>query len=210
MIIVCPVSLGRNPGKELTTERLAAGLRRIERTVERMSRMIDGLLDVTRLGLGSGLDLERAPMDLVEVANRVAAEHQERAPHHRIQVAGETALPGEWDLARIERVLDNLVGNAVKYSPGGGVVTVVCVREVDETGEWAILSVRDHGIGIPAADVERIFERFHRAANVGAISGTGIGLAMIRDVVRLHGGTIAVESSEGEGSSFTIRLPTRG
>ena len=174
-----------------------------------MSRMIDGLLDVTRLELGERLELERAPMDLVEVANRIAAEHQERAPRHRIQVGGETALVGEWDLARVERVLDNLVGNAVKYSPDGGVITVGCVRDVDETGEWALLSVRDHGVGIPTADLGRIFERFHRAGNVRAISGAGIGLAMIRDVVSLHGGTITVESSEGQGSTFTIRLPTR-
>jgi signal transduction histidine kinase len=187
-----------------------SGTRRIKSTVERMARMIDGLLDVTRLELGERLELERAPMDLIETANRIAAEHQERAPGHRIQVGGETSLIGEWDLARIERVLDNLVGNAVKYSPDGGVITVVCVREVDETGEWAILSVRDQGVGIPAADLGRIFERFHRAGNVRAISGAGIGLAMIRDVVSLHGGTITVESSEGQGSTFTIRLPTRG
>jgi signal transduction histidine kinase len=189
-------------------EKLLSGIRRIESTVDRMSRMIDGLLDVTRLELGDRLELDLAPMDLFEIATRIAAEHQERTARHRIQVAGETVLMGKWDLARMERVLDNLVGNAVKYSPGGGVITVICVREVDEAGEWAILSVRDHGVGIPPADLGRVFERFHRAGNVGAISGTGIGLAMIRDVVSLHGGTITVESSEGQGSTFTIRLPT--
>jgi signal transduction histidine kinase len=202
--------LAASPQRTDTTEKLTRGTRRINSTVERLSRMIDGLLDITRLELGERLELERAPMDLVEAANRIAVEHQERAPGHRIQVGGETALKGEWDLARIERVLDNLVGNAVKYSPDGGVITVVCVREVDDTGEWAILSVRDHGVGIPTADLGRIFERFHRAGNVRAISGTGIGLAMIRDVVSLHGGTITVESSEGHGSTFTIRLPTGG
>jgi len=191
------------------TEKLLIGIRRIESTVERMSRMIDGLLDVARLELGDRLELDLAPMDLFEIATRVAAEHQMLTTRHRIQVAGETVLMGKWDLARMERVLDNLVGNAVKYGPGGGVITVICVREVDEAGEWAILSVRDHGVGIPPADLGRVFERFHRAGNVGAISGTGIGLAMIRDVVSLHGGTITVESSEGQGSTFTIRVPTQ-
>lgn len=191
------------------SERLVTGTRRIEGTVDRMARMIDGLLDVTRLELGERLELHTAPMDLVETATRVAAEHQERSPRHRIQVASETALIGNWDHARIERVLDNLVDNAVKYSPAGGVITVVCVRECDEAGEWAILSVRDPGVGIPAADLDQIFERFHRAGNVGAIRGTGIGLAMIRDVVRQHGGTITVESAEGQGSTFTVRLPVR-
>ena len=197
-----------SPGAE-TSEKLMGGIGRIETTVERMARMIDGLLDVTRLELGDRLELEVAPMDLFEITTRIAAEHQERTQRHRIQVAGDPSLIGEWDLARIERVLDNLIGNAVKYSPNGGVITVVCVREVDESGEWVILSVRDHGVGIPVADIGRIFDRFHRAGNVGAISGMGIGLAMIREVVSLHGGTITVESSEGQGSTFTIRLPTR-
>jgi signal transduction histidine kinase len=191
------------PGRE----RLRAGIRRVERTVERMTRMLDGLLDVTRLELGGRLELQRAPMDLVEVTRRVVAEHQERAPRHRIQLAGEATLTGNWDMARIERALDNLVGNAVKYSPDGGVIMVLCVRERDELDDWAILSVRDHGVGIPAADLGNVFERFHRARNVGQISGTGIGLAMIRDVIELHGGTIDVESTEGMGSTFTVRLP---
>jgi signal transduction histidine kinase len=188
-------------------ERLRAGIARIESTVERMTRMIDGLLDVTRLELGGRFELQRTSVDLVEVTRRVVAEHQERAPRHRIQVAGEATLTGNWDLARIERALDNLVGNAVKYSPDGGIITVLCVRERDELDEWAILSVRDHGVGIPASDLGSVFERFHRAGNVGQISGTGIGLAMIHDVIGLHGGTIDVESTEGVGSTFTVRLP---
>ena len=189
------------------TERLITGITRIENTVRRMSRMIDGLLDVTRLELHEPLKLERAPMDLVEVVNRIVADHQERAPRHLIQVAGDTSVMGEWDLARLERVVDNLVGNAVKYSPDGGVINVLCACEVEETEELAILSVRDHGVGIPAADLDRIFERFQRAANVGSIGGTGLGLATIREIIKLHGGTITVESTEGQGSTFTIRVP---
>jgi signal transduction histidine kinase len=190
-----------------SVERLQNGARRIEATVERMSRMIDGLLDITLVGLGRRLELEKARIDLVEVAGRVAAEHQERAPKHHIQLAGEPSLVGEWDLARIERVLDNLIGNAVKYSPDGGVITVICVKEGDTPDSWAILSVRDSGVGIPAADQGRIFERFQRAGNVGSISGTGLGLATIRDIVEQHGGTVTVDSTEGSGSTFTLRLP---
>jgi signal transduction histidine kinase len=190
-------------------ERVAQGTARIEATVERMSRMIDGLLDVTRLEIGGHLELRRSQVDLADLARRVAAEHQERAPKHRIQVGGETSLIGEWDLGRLERVLDNLIGNAVKYSPDGGVVTVVCVSETGEADASAILSVRDQGVGIPAADMDRIFERFRRGRNVGGISGTGIGLATIRDVVVQHGGTITVDSQERRGSTFSIRLPLR-
>ena len=190
-------------------EGLLKGIARIESNVRRMSRMIDGLLDVTRLELHEPLKLQRARMDLVEVVNRLVADHQERAPRHIIQLAGDTSVVGEWDAARMERVVDNLVGNAVKYSPDGGVINVVCVCEVEGTDDMAILSVRDSGVGIPAADLEEIFERFHRATNVGSIIGTGLGLATIREIVKLHGGTITVESTEGQGSTFTIRIPRR-
>jgi signal transduction histidine kinase len=182
-------------------------MQRLQVTVDRMVRMIDGLLDVAFLELGRRLDLDRRPIDLVEVARYVAAEHQQRATRHRIQVAGEPRLVGEWDLARLERVLDNLVGNAVKYSPDGSVVRVICVREDDADGAWAILSVRDWGMGVPTADLGRIFERFHRARNVGDISGAGIGLATVREIVEQHGGSISIASRQGEGSTFTVRLP---
>jgi signal transduction histidine kinase len=190
--------------------RVDDGLRRLEATVDRMTRILDGLLDVTSLELGGRLDLDRQQMDLVDVARRIAAEHQERAGRHFIQVAGEPQLVGQWDLARLERVMDNLLGNAIKYSPDGSVVTVVCVREEDDDGAWAIVSVRDQGVGIPVADLGHIFERFHRARNVGAVRGVGIGLATVRDIVEQHGGTISVESRQGEGSTFTIRLPMDG
>ena len=187
--------------------RIAESLQRIEGTVGRVVRMIDGLLDVTRVELGGRLELERVRMDLVETARRVALEHQQRSPRHVVQVGGDPEVVGEWDLARLERVLDNLVGNAIKYSPNATVVTVVCVREEDDTGAWAILSVRDHGVGIPEGDLPHIFERFQRAANVGDISGAGVGLATVREIVQLHGGSITVESTPSEGSTFTIRLP---
>jgi signal transduction histidine kinase len=116
-------------------------------------------------------------------------------------------LAGDWDSARLERVLDNLLANAIKYTPEGGVITVIIVRDDDETGSWAVLSVRDSGVGIPAADLSHIFERFQRAGNVGRIGGSGIGLSVARHIVELHGGSISVDSMEGEGSIFTIRLP---
>jgi signal transduction histidine kinase len=190
--------------------RVDDGLQRLQATVDRMTRILDGLLDVASLELGGRLDLDRQEMDLVDVARRIAAEHQERAGRHFIQVAGEPRLVGQWDLARLERVMDNLLGNAVKYSPDGSVVTVVCVREDDADGAWAIVSVRDQGVGIPVADLGHIFERFHRAGNVGGVRGAGIGLATVREIIQQHGGSISVESRQGEGSTFTIRLPMAG
>jgi signal transduction histidine kinase len=95
----------------------------------------------------------------------------------------------------------------VKYSPNGGDI-VVRVRYVEETGDqWAELTVSDQGVGIPPDDLSYIFERFHRAANVDTIDGTGIGLAGARQIVDQHGGTISVTSREGHGSTFIVRLP---
>jgi signal transduction histidine kinase len=110
---------------------------------------------------------------------------------------------GRWDRARLERVVDNLVSNAVKYSPGGGAVEVSVVQD----GRWAILTVRDQGIGIPPGDLHRVFERFARGGNVGGIPGSGVGLAAVRHIAEQHGGTVAVESAEGRGTTVTVRLP---
>ncbi|MBI3970668.1 MAG: ATP-binding protein [Chloroflexi bacterium] len=123
----------------------------------------------------------------------------------------ESTLPevcGWWDTSRLERLLDNLLGNAVKYSPNGGTITLLVETEREFDGRWAVLRVRDEGIGIPEADLERVFDRFYRGSNVvGHLAGTGVGLDAGRRIVEQHGGTIAIESREGEGATITIRLP---
>ena len=114
---------------------------------------------------------------------------------------------GAWDARRIERVLDNLLSNAVKYSPDGGDVAVVVTREGGDHPS-AVISIRDGGLGIPADDLSRIFEPFHRGSNVAeSIPGAGIGLAGSLQIVVQHGGTISVDSRDGGGSTFTVRLP---
>jgi signal transduction histidine kinase len=101
-------------------------------------------------------------------------------------------------------VLENLLSNAAKYSPNGGDIMVRVARD----GDLAVLSVEDHGLGIPAIDLSRIFEPYGRGSNVtGRIAGSGLGRAGAKGVVEQHGGTITVTSTEGDGSIFTIRLP---
>jgi signal transduction histidine kinase len=190
-------------------ERLAAGLANITAATGQMASLIDQLLDYARLQLHRPLDLERRPMDLVQLARRTVSAHQGTSERHRVHLeVAEPDLTGEWDHARLERVLQNLLGNALKYSPEGGEVVVRAWRERVDGAQWAALSVQDQGLGIPAADLPHIFERFHRARNVeGRIAGTGIGLATSHQVVKQHGGTLTVESREGQGSTFTVRLP---
>jgi signal transduction histidine kinase len=127
------------------------------------------------------------------------------APRHRILLEIEEALlAGFWDQARLSRVLVNLIGNAIKYSPDGGEIVVRLARD----GNAALLSVEDTGMGIPGDDLPHIFDRFYRGANVmTATAGTGIGLSTARRIVERHGGTITATSIEGSGSTFVVRLP---
>jgi len=187
---------------------VAASLDQVERSTARMTDLINELLDVARLQSGQTLSLNRREMDLVEIARVVADAAARQAPRHSIEVVAEVpTLIGSWDPARIERALTNLMSNAVKYSPGGGGILLTARRERDGQAEWAVLSVRDRGIGIPASDLPRLFTRFHRGANATRVEGTGIGLEATRRMIELHDGTISLESTENVGTTITVRLP---
>ena len=193
----------------LHLEQLAGDLASLDASATRLTRLVEQLLDIARIQAGHPPELGLRPTDLVALAESLADEHQRASGRHAIRVeAAQPDLVGQWDPTRLERVLDNLLDNARKYSPDGGeiVVTVSC-----PDGRMAVLTVRDQGIGIPAADLHRIFDQFHRAANVTArIGGTGIGLASAHQLIVLHGGSIEVESREGHGATFTVRLPLAG
>lgn len=177
----------------------------VEENTARAVALLDELLDIARLEAGQAVALERRPTDLVALAERAVASRRRGARRHRITLdAAEPTLVGEWDPARIARVLDNLLDNAIKFSPDGGEVAVRVARD----DEWAMLTVSDEGLGIPADDLLHIFERFRRGGNVeGKISGSGIGLAGARQVVEQHGGSISVVSREGDGTTVSVRLP---
>jgi signal transduction histidine kinase len=189
--------------------RLDEGLAHVESTAARMSGMINELLDVARLELGQTLELDLSRVDLTQLVRRAVAAQQ--VPTERLVVrveAGAEELVGRWDAPRLERVVENLLSNAEKYSPDGGEIVVRLARQEDASGAWAVLAVEDHGIGVPAADLPHIFDRFYRAANAsGRIAGSGLGLAGVRDIVERHGGRVTAESQEGKGSSLAVRLP---
>ena len=190
---------------------LDEGLASIDTAATRLSAQVDELLDVARLRTNRALELRRQSVDLVGLVRAVAAENLPASERHQVVI--ETGLPVvtvDADPARLERVLDNLLGNAVKYSPDGGTITVALACQAGSGAArhgWAVLSVADQGIGIPAADLPHLFQPFHRAGNVGKVAGTGIGLAGVKQIVEQHGGTIGVQSTEGVGSTFTIWLP---
>jgi len=193
-------------------ERNLRALSGIDAAVARMEHLVAELLDVGRFQSGQPPTLDRSPTDLVALARHGIETLREMAPRHHLSLETElTELVGVFDRPRLERVLENLLSNAVKYSPAGGAIVVRVAREQRDGAAWAVLSVRDCGIGVPASDLPHIFDRFHRGANVsGQIAGTGLGLFGSQQIVAQHGGTITAASDEGAGSTFTVHLPLDG
>ena len=170
--------------------------------VDRMQRLLDDLADVVRLE-GGQLPLQRSAVDLVDLARHQAAIVATESQRHRIAVETQDhEVVGQWDGDRLNQVLANLLGTAVKYSPDGG--EVVIHIEADE-GK-ARMSVRDEGPGILPEHLPRLFERFYRVEGIGA-GGLGLGLYISRMLVEAHGGTISAESVPGAGCTFTVTLP---
>jgi PAS domain S-box-containing protein len=189
----------------LPPDRLLGSLDAISSTSRRMETLINELLDAVHLQSGLQIDLRRRPTDLANLARQVVTNHQHATAKHSVRLGANRPGPiGEWDPERLERVLDNIISNAIKYSPDGGDILVTVARDRG----WAVLSVQDQGVGIPTADLPHVFERYQRARNASAkFAGTGLGLAGAKYLIELHGGSISVTSVEGVGSKFVVRLP---
>jgi signal transduction histidine kinase len=205
-ILLSTQLLRRQLPAEAQTAGVKTRLEQILRGAQRMGELIDHFLEVTR---GGEKPLKREPMDLFALVRAKVRELGPLGATHPVHLHVEgTDFQGKWDEASLERVLDNLLGNAVKYSPRGGSIDVWLSEETPGPEGWVRLRVQDQGMGIPAEDLPHIFERFRRGRNVApVISGSGVGLASARRLVELHGGTLTVESEEGKGSTFTVRLP---
>jgi signal transduction histidine kinase len=180
------------------------GLQRIVRESKRLAALVTDLLDASRLEQGRLLG-EREPVDLGALVTEVVARQQPGLHVCDVDVRG--AVVGTYDRRRIEQLVENLVENAKKYSPEAARVKV----EVSQHDGEAQIVVRDQGIGIPAADLATIFERFARASNVDdrKFHGMGLGLYICRGIVEEHGGRIWAESEVGKGSTFHVALPLR-
>jgi signal transduction histidine kinase len=195
-----------------TEEVLLSRLDNIDSACSRAIARLDELVELALLRNDQVPSIERQPVDLVDLLRQMVAHHQTGTERHDVQFeTNEPSLVGQWDRARLVRVIDNLLSNAVKYAPRGGTITVRLHRHAaaagDEAGEHAVLRVTDQGIGIPPAEIQHLFQRYRRATNVQDIPGTGVGLYAVRQIVEQHGGTVAAESEPGQGSTFIVRLP---
>ncbi|AKQ69888.1 Chemotaxis protein methyltransferase CheR [Myxococcus hansupus] len=188
-------------------ERLLKALRSMARQTERLTRLVDDLLDTARIQ-GGRLELERKRLDLVPLLSEVVERFELRTESgitFEFQAPGHP-VEGDWDALRLEQVLTNLVSNAVRYSPHGGAVRL----SLEEAEDHVLLRVRDEGIGIPPENVADLFRPFARASNAQArhFGGLGLGLFICREIVERHGGSIWVESPGPQrGSTFHVRLP---
>ncbi len=197
---------GRTPADRLGPERLEKTLALALRQVERLTRLVDDLLEVSRIGNGS-LRLEIDELDLCTLARELVSGFQAQADASgcTLSLDAPDRAVGRWDRLRIEQVASNLVSNALKYGAGGPVEITV---RADSTTAWLI--VRDHGIGMTPSELERIFAPFVRAASVRRrYTGLGVGLYVSRRIVEAHGGSLDVQSAHGTGSTFTVLLPRR-
>ncbi|MFQ6101304.1 MAG: GAF domain-containing protein [Anaerolineae bacterium] len=179
--------------------------------VDRQVRLVQDILQISRIDAGR-LEMKPRPISLNELTEATAVNHQTLAQEHGLTLEHRPAEPGPVALVdprRMMQVLNNLVENAIHYTPEGGKIVVSTGREKTEGRVWATAMVADTGMGIPEEELPHIFERFFRGKEVRLmqISGTGLGLAIVEEIVELHGGRVMVESQVGEGTTFTIRLP---
>jgi PAS domain S-box-containing protein len=186
-------------------EREQRNLQVIVDQAARLNKLVQLQLDIARLQTGQ-LHIERILMDLGALVRRVVEETLPTVTTHTIAYTSPaTPLLVEGDELRLDQVLQNLLQNAMKYSPAGSTVYV----DVEQHDTTVCVTVRDEGIGIPQADLPHLFQRFYRASNVDEhqIIGLGVGLYVVKELLTLHGGTVEVASEEGRGSTFTICLP---
>lgn len=197
------VERGMLTGSGPVSERI--GIVGLGRQARRLSGLIDGMLDVSRLTAGR-LELVFEKMDLAALAREVAQRFTADAAAARctLKVDLPEPLPGLWDEARLDQILTNLLGNAVKYGAGG-----VIEIEGRSDGDQVRITVRDHGIGISAGDQQRIFQRFERASGQRQHPGLGLGLWITSELVKALGGRITVASALGAGAAFSVFLPRR-
>jgi signal transduction histidine kinase len=189
--------------RKLKLSEIVLKIERVLRQVDRLTDLINTLLDVTRIGSGQ-LELEVEEFDFVPVVQEIVERFAEpaRSARSRLQVRLPEMLVGRADRRKLDQVLTNLLSNAIKFGAG---------KPIDVTlqgGPSGLqLTVRDQGIGIAPEHLARIFDRFERAVSSRQYGGLGLGLYITRQIVEAHRGTVQVESAPGAGAAFTVHLP---
>jgi signal transduction histidine kinase len=189
---------------EVDRERVRRGLEGVDQQVNKLSRLVSQLLDISRIQAGK-LVIEPVPTDLVELVGGIVGTTQASTNQHQIVFTHNGPVTAVVDPLRVEQIVANLVDNAIKYSPQGGQIEV----SVEDASEgWVRMSVRDHGIGIPEDRRAHLFNRFYQAHGEGHYGGMGLGLYISQQIVEQHEGSIAAEFPLDGGTRFVISMPT--
>jgi PAS domain S-box-containing protein len=180
---------------------------RIARSADRMSNIISQLLDFTRTRLGGGIPIEPKPIDLAKVCADVIAEYETAHPDRALSFDADTDTKGLWDPERLAQVVANLIGNAIQHGKPDGPIDV----RVRDEGDAVRLQVHNDGPPIPADLLPSIFDAFRKQSTRASLKteGLGLGLFIVREMVRAHSGNIWVESTEAEGTTFVVKLPRK-
>ncbi len=215
------------PDAQWDAETARGSLQIIEEEADRLESLINNLLDASRIQ-AQGLRLEQADVDLAALLHKVAGAYRTQTDQHRIEVSFPEPLPPIWgDEERLRQVFTNLLNNAIKYSPHGGAIRIggwlrpahVAHPDLEQdthapeslltTQEYAVLYVSDQGIGIPASDLPRVFDRYYRVDSTlrRSTAGAGLGLYLAKSIVEAHGGRIWATSEQGKGTTFFVALP---
>jgi signal transduction histidine kinase len=178
----------------------------VERNAKRLLRLVGDMLFVAQVEAGR-LTLESGPVDVELVAADAVEAARPAAERAGVSIAlhPATVRPVAGDRDRLGQMLDNLISNALKFTPDGGRVDV----GLEDAGDGCVLRISDTGMGIPGSEQQRLFERFFRASSATsrAVPGAGLGLTIVKTIVEAHGGTVGLTSREGEGTSVRVELP---
>jgi PAS domain S-box-containing protein len=192
--------LGRHEKSPEQLERTSA---LIANQAHRMNEIVSYLFDAAVIGVGE-FKVHPQPMDLVATVRQIVEAQQMTTTRHHLLLEAPLSLEGRWDAERVEDALDNLIGNAIKYSPSGGEVYI----RVELCDRQALVSVSDQGLGMLPEEIPQLFQLFSRLEPAGTIEGSGLGLYITRGFVEAHGGRIWAESAgPGQGSTFYLTLP---
>jgi PAS domain S-box-containing protein len=200
------------PDAEWDKETAREGLEIIEEEADRLEVLINNLLDVSRIQAG-GLRLDFADVNLNTVITRVAAAFRTQSDRHTIEVDIPSPLPTIWaDEERLRQVFNNLLTNAIKYSPGGGVIRIGGWSAEAESPPRVVTFVADQGIGLPPEEIESIFDLYYRVDSSlrRGTAGAGLGLFLSKAIIDAHAGSIWVRSDPGRGATFFVALPIDG
>ena len=189
---------------KMQDEQIDQRLSKIQVQVEHLKNVIDDVLQLAQIQ-AQKVVFNPVRVDLDAMCRSVLDEFQSRPniKHELIYTCDAKLQEAYFDKRLMRQIINNLMSNAVKYSPDGKTIRIT----LDQKENNLVFKIQDQGIGIPEADLKHLFEPFHRADNVGTISGTGLGLVITKESVELHGGTITVESQVGVGTTFTVIIP---